>query len=158
MAEIKSSEIQQLITDMRKLNETKEYGVGLAAPQVGVPVALSIIGIKPTPTRPAMQRVSMTIINPSYTGIGRRVGLWEGCQSSGSGGNTLYGKALRFKRIHAVWHDEHAIKHQEQLEGFVAHVFQHEADHLHGILFMDRVRDTRTYMLATEFKKRILQA
>ncbi|MGB4967532.1 MAG: peptide deformylase [Candidatus Saccharimonadales bacterium] len=152
-AEIKSSEIQTLITDIRKTNEVKQYGVGLAAPQVGVSVALSIIGIKPTPTRPQAETFTAVIINPSYQGIGRRTGMWEGCQSSGTGNDTLYGKALRYRRIRARWLDENAEQHDEELTGLVAHVFQHETDHLQGILFVDRVRDTRTYMLASEYRK-----
>ncbi|MFZ1258631.1 MAG: peptide deformylase [Candidatus Saccharimonas sp.] len=39
--------------------------------------------------------------------------------------------------------------------GFVAHVFQHETDHLNGILFVDRVRDTKTYMMADEYRKMV---
>lgn len=154
--EIKSTKIQQLIADIRYINETKKYGVGLAAPQVGESVALSVIGIKPTPTRPNLKKFEQVIINPRYEGMGRRTGMWEGCQSSGTGSNTLFGKALRYRKIHATWHDEHAKFHDEILDGFVAHVFQHETDHLNGILFVDRVRDTKTYMLAGEYRKRII--
>lgn len=153
--EIKSGEIQALITDIRNLNAVKKYGVGLAAPQVGVSVALSVIGIKPTPTRPELEPFSTIIINPTYLGIGRRIGMWEGCQSCGRGVNTLYGKALRYRKIHATWLDENGVNHDEELNGFIAHVFQHETDHLNGILFVDRVRDTRTYMMAAEYRKRI---
>lgn len=153
--EIKSSEIQRLVTDIQKTNEVKKYGVGLAAPQVGVSLALSVIGIKPTPTRPNLEPFSAVIINPTYEGTGRRTGMWEGCQSSGTGASTLYAKALCYRKIRARWLDENGYQHDEELSGFVAHVFQHETDHLDGILFVDRVRDTRTYMLAREFKKRV---
>ncbi|QQS18649.1 peptide deformylase [Candidatus Saccharibacteria bacterium] len=155
--EIKSSEIQRLITDMRDLNEVKKYGVGLAAPQIGVGVAVSVIGIKPTPNHPEFKPIEMVIINPQYQGVGRRTGLWEGCQSAGTGNNTLYGKALRYRHIRAQWVDEFCQRHDEELTGFVAHVFQHESDHLQGILFVDRVRDTQTYMLANEYRHHILK-
>lgn len=155
VSEIKSSEIQALIIDIRHTNEVKQYGVGLAAPQVGVSVALSVIGIKPTPTRPDVVRFESVIINPSYEGIGRRVALWEGCQSVGAGRSILYGKVPRYERIRADWHDEQGELHHEELEGFVAHVFQHETDHLQGIMFVDKVRDTKTLMLADEYRKRI---
>lgn len=154
--EILSSDIQQLISDMRTTNQAKQYGVGLAAPQVGVSVALSVIGIKPTPTRPDLEPFDAVIINPTYEGIGRRSSMWEGCQSCGRGSNTLYGKALRYRKIQATWLDENAVQHDEVVEGFVAHVFQHETDHIHGILFVDRVRDTRSYMMADEFRKRVI--
>ena len=154
--EILSDDIQRLIQDIRELNATKQYGVGLAAPQIGVGIALIVIGIKPTPTRPDVQPFERVIINPSYEGIGHRTGMWEGCQSGGRGSDTLYAKALRYRRIRAKWLDEDAMEHEEELDGFVAHVFQHETDHVNGVLFVDRVRDTRTYMMADEFRRRIV--
>lgn len=153
--EIASDKIKNLITDIRHTCQKKEYGVGLAAPQVGARYALSVIGIKPTPTRPNLDVFEQVIINPTYEGIGRRAGMWEGCISIGSGDNTLFAKALRFRKINAEWLDENGTHHQELLGGFVAHVFQHETDHLNGILFVDCVRDTKTYMMADEYRKRI---
>lgn len=155
--DITSDHIQQLIKNIKFTNETKKYGVGLAAPQVGERLALSIIGIKPTPNRPDREPFESVIINPAYVGVGNRTGMWEGCQSFGKGSNLLFGKALRYKKIQATWYDESAQFHDEELEGFVAHVFQHETDHLNGILFVDRVRDTKTFMLADEYRKRIVK-
>ena len=155
--EIKSDEIQQLITDMRTLNETKKHGVGLAAPQVGHSISLSVIGIKPTPHRPDIARFEQVIINPEYKGIGRRTGMWEGCQSGGAGKDTLFARALRYSSIQARWLDETGKAHKSELTGFIAHVFQHETDHLSGILFVDRVRDTTSYMLADEYRKHVLR-
>ena len=155
--EIKSDEIEELIANIRYTNDQKKYGVGLAAPQVGVAVSLSVIGIKPSPNRPELEKFDSVIINPSYIGIGRRVGMWEGCQSCGKGKETLFGKALRYRRIRATWVDEHGKIQREELHGFVAHVFQHETDHLHGVLFVDRVKDTKTYMMADEYRKRIIK-
>jgi peptide deformylase len=155
--DIRSDNIQQLIRDIRYTNETKKYGVGLAAPQVGEKLALSVIGIKPTPNRPDREPFESVIINPTYEGVSRRTGMWEGCQSFGKGNNLLFGKALRYKKVRATWYDENAKFHREELDGFVAHVFQHETDHLNGILFVDRVRDTKTFMLADEYRKRIVK-
>ncbi len=154
--EIRSDEIQQLIADIRHTNKTKQYGVGLAAPQVGVSVALSVIGIKPTPTRPHVQQFEQVIINPSYEGIGRRAGMWEGCQSGGRGNETMFAKALRYRKIRAKFYDEYGAYHEEEITGFVAHVFQHETDHLQGILFVDKVRDSKTFMMADEYRARIV--
>lgn len=156
-SQITSHDIQQLISDMRNTVEKEDSGVGLAAPQVGVDKSLALIAIKPTSNRPDRERFESIIINPSYEGIGRRIGMWEGCISAGRGKNTLFGKALRYKKIQARWLDENSDEHVEILDGFVAHVFQHEADHLDGILFVDRVHDTTTYMMADEFRKRILK-
>lgn len=154
-SEIKGDRIQQLIADMRLTNEMKQYGIGIAAPQVGVGVALSMIDIQPTKSRPDVKPYFQIIINPSYEGIGRRTSEWEGCLSSGVGKHTLFAKVPRYRRIKAVWFDERAICHEEVLEGLPAHVFQHETDHLNGVLFVDLVRDTSTYMMADEYRKRI---
>lgn len=156
-SQIGSKEVQDLIENIRFTNKQKQYGVGLAAPQVGVRLALSVIGIKPTPTRPDVEPFDQVIINPKYEGIGRRTGLWEGCQSIGSGNDILFAKALRYREVDAEWIDENGKHHQEKLSGFVAHVFQHETDHLNGILFVDRVQDRKTYMMADEYRKRIVE-
>jgi peptide deformylase len=155
--EIGSVEVQELIRDMRYTVEQRKSGVGIAAPQVGESIALSLIAIKPTPNRPDREHFESIIINARYEGIGRRSGMWEGCISCGKNDNTLFGKAMRYRRIVAYWFDEHGIEHHEILNGFVAHVFQHEADHMQGILFVDRVKDPKTYMMASEYRKRIVQ-
>jgi len=77
--EILSDEIQTLIADMRYTVEQRKYGVGLAAPQVGVAVALSVVGIKPTPNRPNSERFETVLINPEIIETyGRRQGMWGG--------------------------------------------------------------------------------
>lgn len=146
---------QRFIINMKAELLSTPLGVGLAAPQVGESIALSVIGIKPTPTRPNVQPFDAVIINPSYEGIGEKSDMWEGCLSSGAGEDTLYGKVPRFERIRATWLDENAKQHDEILEGFAAQVFQHETDHLHGVLFVDLVEDPTTYMLENEYRKRV---
>lgn len=155
--EILGSKVQELISDMRHTIRQRQYGVGLAAPQIGEGLSLSVIGIKPTPNRPNLEPFEQIIINPSYVGIGRRTGMWEGCVSIGTDNNILYGKALRYKKIQATWYDETATLHKKELSGFPAHVFQHETDHLSGVLFVDKVRDTKTFMMADEYRKRIVK-
>ena len=153
--EILSEEIQGLIADIRYTNQQKQYGVGLAAPQVGVRKALSVIGIKPTPNRPKLEVFDQVIINPKYKGIGELIALWEGCQSIGSGDDILYAQTQRYEKIEAEWFDEKGKYNKQILGEFVAHVFQHEADHMDGILFIDKVPDARTFMMADEYRERI---
>ncbi len=154
--EIKSAEIQELIASMRYTSNQKEQGVALAAQQVGEAVALSVIAIKPTPNRPNLEPFESVIINPSYEGIGQTEGMWEGCMSCGGADNMVFGQADRYRSIQAKWYDEHGVSHNEELSGFVAHVFQHETDHTNGILFVDRVSDTHSYMMVDEYRKRIV--
>lgn len=157
-AEITSPEIQELIADMQYTIANKKYGVGLAAPQVGRSVAMSVIAIKATPSRPDLQPTELVIINPEVVRTyGRRTQMWEACVSfNGAGANFPYAKALRWRRIRVRYLDEQGTPHEEGLDGILAHVFQHETDHLNGILFVDRVRDTKTWMMISEYKKRIL--
>lgn len=156
--EILSPEIQQLIADIRYTVEYKVYGVGLAAPQVGVGVALTVIGIKSTPNRPNLERFETVLINPEIVAtFGRRTPMWEGCISCGTGADTLYAKVPRYKEIRLRWQDEQGKQHDKILSGFVAHVAQHEVDHLEGIVFTDRVRDRGSFMMASEYKKRIVR-
>ena len=155
--EILSDDIQSLITNMTFTLEEEDYGVGIAAPQVGISVALSVIGIKPTPNRPELEPFKTTIINPQITETyGEPVPKWEGCISCGEGEGLLYAQVPRFDKIKLSWFDETGESHDEVLGGFVAHVAQHEVDHLAGVLFVDRVEDTTSYMLAPEYRARIL--
>lgn len=122
-----------------------------------VRLALSVIGIKPTSNRPNLEVFDQVIINPKYAGVGESVALWEGCQSVGSGDDILYAQTQRYEKIDAERFDEKGEHHQETLDGFVAQVFQHETDHLSGILFVDRVRNTKTYMMADEYRERVVK-
>lgn len=157
-ADITSHHTRELIENMRHSLQKMEYGVGLAAPQVGVGIALSVISIKPTPTRPELTPFETVIINPKITATyGRKNAMWEGCMSCGSGDNLLFAQVPRYKKVKLRWYDENAKQHEEILTGFVAHVAQHETDHLNGILFVDKVKDPSTYMMADEYRKRILK-
>jgi len=157
-AEIKSDKIQTLITNMRHTLAHKKYGVGLAAPQVGQGVALSVVGIKPTPTRPQNPTIDMVIINPEVVKTyGNTEPMWEACVSFGDTHNFPYALVPRHTKIRLRWCDEHAQQHEQDFDGFLAHVLQHETDHLNGILFVDRVVDTKSYVTAAEYKKRYLR-
>jgi peptide deformylase len=153
--EIESDQIRQLIADMRHTVSVKKYGVGIAAPQVGKSVALSVILTKKTPSRPNAKEFETVIINPSFEGLGKEEETWEGCISFAAVQAPVFAKAVRFKRIRAKWLDENGEEHEEELDGLVAHVFQHETDHLNGILFPERVKDHKSWMNASEYKKMI---
>jgi peptide deformylase len=148
--DINSQAIQTLIQNLYFTLETKQYGVGLSAPQIGESIALAVIGIKPTPTRPELNEEKLLLINPVIIkNYGSRTGMWEACIS----GSELYGKVLRYKKIRLRWTDETTATHERDFTGFLAHVVQHEVDHLNGILFVDRVVDTHSYMTFSEFNK-----
>lgn len=152
--DIRSAKLQQLISAMKEMLVSKKQGVGLAAPQVGFDQAVAIIEIQKTPLRPDVTAFSLVIINPRITMVyGRKSQLWEGCISSGAGNAVLFAKVPRYKKIELEYYDEAAKKHTNIFDGLSAHVIQHEVDHLNGILFVDKVTDTTSYMTYHEYKK-----
>lgn len=153
--QIKSRKVQNLIRDMQFTLTSKKLGVGLAAPQVGEDLALSVISIHPTKHRPKVEELELVIINPRITKYsGRRAQMWEGCLSAGNSG--LFGKVPRYKSVELEYLDENSTKHKKTFKDLVAQVIQHEVDHINGILFVDRVKDTKTYMTLKEYKKQIV--
>jgi len=154
--EITSSDIQHLIQNMRHTLKNRKFGVGLAATQVGKSVAVAIIGIKPTPNRPDVEPFESIIINPSFEGVGEKNDEWEACISFSARGEGMYAKVPRYRKIIASWADEKGVIHREQLEGLPSQVFQHETDHLKGVLFVDRVVDSKSWMTASEYRKQIV--
>ncbi len=154
--EILSDEIQQLIADIRYTCQKEEYGVGMAAPQMGKNLAFSVINIKPTSTRPDLEPFDSVIINPEIVEtFGRKHLKWEGCMSCGTYDDTLYAQVPRYNKIRLKYLDENAAPHDEILEGFPAHVAQHETDHLNGIVFLDKVEDTKSFMMGDEYRERV---
>jgi peptide deformylase len=152
--EILSNDTQLLISAMRNLLLGKKLGVGLAAPQVGENIAVAVIDIQKTPLRTDVEPFSLVIINPIITKYyGRKNQLWEGCISSGTGKAALFAKVPRYAKIELSYRDEKGAKQIKYFDGLAAHVMQHEVDHLNGILFVDKVRDTKTYMTYSEYKK-----
>ncbi len=148
--EILSKQTQDLLRDMRYTLEKRRYGIGLAAPQIGKGVAIVVVGLKPTPTRPNIEKLDIDLINPVITKYyGKTFSMWEACIS----GSELYGKALRYKKIRLVWQDNKAQKHEKDFVGLLAQVIQHEVDHLNGVLFVDKVKDPKTYVTFSEYKK-----
>lgn len=152
--EMVSPKIQALIANMRHTLTTKKLGVGLAAPQVGEGIALSIICTRPTAHRPHVEPFDAVIINPKITQtFGKQMLMWEGCLSAGASG--LFAKVPRHKAVEVEYYDEAGELQCKRFEGLQAQVMQHEIDHLNGILFVDHVKDSSTYMTLKEYKKHI---
>jgi len=138
--EIRSAEIQQLIEWMRETMRDAP-GVGLAAPQVGLPLRLAIIEdlaeVPELDRRPVPFHV---IVNPTLTLGAEMVEQTEGCLS-------LDGFQARVRRAKTV--KVEALNHVGdpvtlEASGWYARILQHEIDHLDGHLYIDRM-DTRTF-------------
>lgn len=151
--DVSSERIQTLIGDMRHTLLEKKLGVALAAPQVGESLALVVVAARPMLHRYNVEPLDMVLVNPEITEyIGRRLSLFEGCISSGRGGQAdLFAKVPRYPKVRVRFRDEHGKQHHEEFDGLKAHIVQHEIDHLNGILFVDRVKDTKSYMTYKEY-------
>jgi len=154
-SEIIETDLQQLIAAMRHTLLQKKLGIGLAAPQVGHSVAVVVIAIRPLAHRQQVEPFDLVLINPEITQtFGRRIQLYEGCISGGPGKAALFAKVPRYQKIQVKFWDKQGRLRHEIYEGLQAHVIQHETDHLNGILFVDRVVDSTTYLTYAEYMKR----
>lgn len=154
VAQAKSRKVQQLIRDIRYTLRSLELGVGLAAPQVGEGIALSVISIQPTPHRPKAEVFNLVMINPVITEtLGRKKQMWEGCISAGPGKAGIFAKVPRYRKVKVKFIDQNGISRHKIYEDLQAHVIQHEVDHLNGVLFVDKVKDTKTYTTYKEYMK-----
>jgi len=153
---IKIDSFQKLIRDMSRFLLEKKLGVGLAAPQVGRDLSLAVIRIRPSKRRPDVKKSDLTIINPKISKtFGNRSQLWEGCISGGGLKNSLFAKVPRYKKIELSYRDNAGKTCRRTFEGLIAHVIQHEVDHLNGVLFVDRVKDTKTYASYSQYIKMV---
>ena len=153
-AENKAPETPQLITAKHAMLTTKKHGVALAAPQVGHSLALFVVNVQPTKHRPDVTPLAMSVCNPVITKTyGRRWPAWEGCLSFGASGDAIFAQALRYPKIRVSYLDEQAKRHEKDIDGLLAQIFQHETDHLNGILFVERVKDPKTYTNRSEYIK-----
>lgn len=128
-------------------------GVGIAAPQVNEPFQIFMIYSHPNPRYPdAPTTEPKAIINPKITSMsGEMVKDWEGCLSIPG----IRGLVPRHRWISVEYSDRDGNKKTEELEDFVARIFQHEYDHLNGIVFLDRIDSVDDIITDKEYIKLI---
>jgi peptide deformylase len=138
--EIRDSEIQQLIEWMRETMR-EAPGVGLAAPQVGLPLRLAVIeDLADVPEKERTPVPFHVIINPQLTLGAGIVEHYEGCLSL-EGFQALVPRAQAVT-VDALDHNGDPVK--IEASGWYARILQHEIDHLDGTLYIDRMH-TRTF-------------
>lgn len=140
--------VQALIDDL--LATVAEVGgVGIAAPQVYEPLALFVVASRPSsryPAAPAMEPVAM--INPELVWVSDdRDKGWEGCLSVPG----LRGLVPRHRRIGIRYFTRAGEMREEEYADFLARIFQHEFDHIRGLVFLDRVEDNRDLVSEKEY-------
>jgi peptide deformylase len=150
--------LQKLIDDMIDTCEQgKKYTAGLAAPQVGKNIQLTIVRRidlegdvrkkrkkgEYEQTREESLKLWEPLLNPRIIIKDREEEslVWEACLSIGKGKKQLYGPVFRPSWVEMEYQDRNGETKKIRGEGFFSHVLQHELDHLKGILFTSRVAD-----------------
>ena len=146
------SQLQGLITGLLT-TVIDAHGVGIAAPQVAQPHQLFIMASRPNARYPdAPQMEPTVVINPRILQASEAMQKdWEGCLCIPG----IRGKVPRHCEIEVEYFDRLGMKQHRQFNDFLARIFQHEYDHLQGILFLNRL-DTLDD-LATEKEYQRLQ-
>ncbi len=138
--------IDNLIESMRDAN-----GAGLAAPQVYEPVRICAIEVKDNPRYPYKPNIALTLlVNPRITALDdESFESFEGCLSVPNQRGLL--KRSVHIRVQAL--DRYGKGLDFKVRGLSAGTYQHEVDHLNGILFVDRVEDPTTLTTIDNFEK-----
>ncbi len=146
-----TSEIDQLIEDMFETMENYR-GIGLAAQQIGTAIQLTVIDIRAVEDRPSTLELEgkeadphsimpIVLINPSITPLNSPVKGPEGCLSFPE----IFGDISRPDKVSVKALDRQGEQVEFVCGGLLARCVQHETDHLHGILFIDRMdRETKS--------------
>jgi peptide deformylase len=143
--EIRSKEIQKLIAHMRE-TVRKAPGVGLAAPQIGLALQLAVIeDRKEYHKELSAEQLALrerrpvgfhVLINPTVTPLeNKTVEFFEGCLSLPG----FFALVPRARRVRVECLDERGKPRRIEASGWYARILQHEIDHLHGHLYIDRM-------------------
>jgi peptide deformylase len=156
-AELANPKIQELIDDMIETMHDAD-GAGIAAPQVYEPLRLCVMELSGNPRYPNLPKLPLTVLvnpvveprvpNPRSPADSDSVFMYEGCLSVAG----VRGRVRRPRRVHVRALDRQGKPFEMDLEGPLACVVQHETDHLHGVLFIDRA-DPRTLTFLREYDR-----
>lgn len=135
-------ELTKIIADMAEALDNARDGVAIAAPQIGVPLRIFLVRydrLHPVPEGSPLPPDLGVYINPEFVRASRRREVMdEGCLSV----RGTYGKTYRHERATVQAQDETGTWFERGGGGILAQVFQHETDHLNGILFIDDAVET----------------
>ncbi len=147
---VKNPQIQALIDDMLS-TLTSVGGMGIAAPQVNQSLRLIVVASHPTPNYPNAPEMEPTpMINPEVIALSEQMeDGWEGCLSIPG----IRAKVPRHIWVSARYRTRDGKAREEIFEGFAARIFQHEYDHLNGIVYLDRITSTRNIITEKEFTR-----
>ena len=128
--------VRRLIRDLKDTLRAHEEGIGLAAPQINIHQQVVIVCLGTEVSGKWEAGPPRALVNPRITLEQDERKDYDGCLSFPG----LYGETIRPHRLRVVGQNEDGQPFDELFEGFNAVVVHHEIDHLHGILFIDRVK------------------
>lgn len=150
IADIKSLKIQKVLKEMSLSLKSQGDGVAIAAPQIGYSLRIFVVAgkifeedfltKKETIEIKNTKIPDMVFINPKISKLSKdKEWMPEGCLSV----RPWYGKTYRSKKATVTAYDENGKKFTRGGSGLLAQIFQHETDHLNGILFIDHAKDLK---------------
>lgn len=151
---VRDERIQKLIDNLIS-TVAQANGVGIAAPQVAQSYRLFIVASRPNPRYPNAPEMEPTaILNPRVISHSDEVVKgWEGCLSIPG----IRGLVPRYRAIEVEYTSQNGKLQRREFTDFVARIFQHENDHLDGIVFLDRLESMRDIMTEQEYQQQIVQ-
>ncbi|HEY4512241.1 MAG TPA: peptide deformylase [Candidatus Paceibacterota bacterium] len=144
--EINSKKIKTVVKDMRQALYAERDGVAIAAPQIGESLRIFVVSGRAFDIEKGVydekdkkpKSADLVCINPVIKKLSKdKEDMDEGCLSV----RYLYGKVKRAKKATLTAYDENGKKFTRGASGLLAQIFQHETDHLEGILFIDKAKD-----------------
>jgi peptide deformylase len=145
--------LQDLIDELIE-TLTQSGGVGIAAPQIGLSLQLMVVASHPTPRYPyAPDMPPLPLLNPQIVSYASEIEKgWEGCLSVPG----VRGLVPRSLFVTVDYTDRQGKPQQHTFHDFIARIFQHEYDHLQGIVFVDRVESTHELMTEQEYQRQVI--
>jgi peptide deformylase len=151
ISSITKPKIQKILMDMSEALHSQNDGVAIAAPQIGISLRIFVVsgrifdedfirgkGSTEGDLYKKSRQPDMIFINPVMQKISKdRKLMSEGCLSV----RPIYGKVRRATKATVEAYDGNGKKFIKSESGLLAHIFQHEIDHLDGILFIDKAKD-----------------
>jgi peptide deformylase len=156
--EILSREIQDLIQDLKDTcNLDPDTSAGLSAVQIGVLKRVYLvrrIDIEKEEDPPMWE----AMINPEVEQVGNKHDvIWEGCLSIGTDDNRLFGPVERPSHVKVRYTNQEGEQRELEAKGFMAHIIQHEQDHLDGILFLKYIDNPQNLWKLKDLDKYIAE-
>lgn len=150
VADVHTLESLHIINTL-KITLANTSGVGIAAPQISVSKQIIIVASRPTPRYPHAPVMEPTVmINPGFETLTEiKDKDWEGCLSV----PCIRALVPRYRSILIHYTDLQGQLVETKFDGFIARVFQHEFDHLQGLVFLDRVENNRDIISESEYFK-----